>query len=235
MLQYVGTRQAPRKYPMPGAHNAAFTPKDPCDDCLKRVWSPHLLSKLINTPPEQDSVSISYEVTSQRLRISLLEGCRFCQTLADGIYGKVYLDEHYEIFQQNIGRSEVDSSDKNDVVDTVGQESDQEDDRADDDWNDASAFNEDSDADDVPGGWDFWQDRDVLAEACDFVVDLSFERGDAGLFTFVNARVEATGEHIEQSDDLRKLRGQGCVELRYHVYMDSKFHAFYHFDEAHNL
>jgi hypothetical protein len=219
MLQYMGTRQPPRKYNVP-ANGSASSPKDPCDICTSRAWTPELFATLESAPSEQERVSVQYAITAEELRSSVIEGCKFCRTLANGVHGKVFLDELYERFERTDSwpGSEQDggeetSLDKHEAMDQGAEEVEFE-------WNDASAFNEEDINDDVTGGWDAWEDRDTLNQACLFEIELSFERGDAGLFTFVNARIEATAEDVNDRHDMQKLYGEKAVELRYHVNLD---------------
>lgn len=91
-----------------------------------------------------------------------------------------------------------------------------------DDWNDATAFNEEEIEDDETGGWDTWTDRDTLLEGCIFKVDLKFERGEDDLFSFMNAHVEAVDQPPDSDNVLQGLRGEKAVDLRYHVNSTSR-------------
>jgi hypothetical protein len=162
---------------------------------------------------EQDRVSLHYQITSEELRKSVLEGCGFCKTLADGIHGKVFLDELYERLENSDSCSGINDSDD---VESRNETLDEESKDVEPDWTDASTFNEEELDDDITGGWDTWKERDSLIEACQFGIDISFEKGHAGLFTFVNTHIEAV-DNVDRPNDLQKLQGAKAVALRYHV------------------
>ncbi|KAF1848986.1 uncharacterized protein K460DRAFT_83823 [Cucurbitaria berberidis CBS 394.84] len=176
MLHYMGTRQAPRKYPVPEAHLATSIATELCDVCTKRAWTPKTFSTLLDAPFEQDSVTITYVVTSEELRTSVLNGCRFCRTLADGIHGRMFLDEMYQRWNKTDSWPESVNSGDSKSPEYGDEAIEQEQEEDGNDWNDASAFNEEKIADDVTGGWEAWEDRDTLFEASTFEVRLSFER-----------------------------------------------------------
>jgi hypothetical protein len=157
-----------------------------------------------------------YRISSEELRVSVLGGCGFCKTLADGVNGTVFLGELYERFGKTDSRSGSNASDQEENCDVANEVVSELSDQTETGWEDASVFNEEDSADDVTGGWDAWEDRDTLIEACLFEVEISFERGQEGPFTFVNARIEAV-DNTERPNGLQKLRGDKAVELRYHV------------------
>ncbi|KAF1937683.1 HET-domain-containing protein [Clathrospora elynae] len=219
MLNYRGTRQPPRKYRIPETQAIASPREDPCDICLTRTWTPKLFSTLAEASIEDKSVSSIYGVMSHELRKSVLEGCQFCRTLADGIHGRVFLDELYARYEITDSLPASIAS-ENDTLSGAGDTYPGEESAGEEDvheWNDASTFNEEEIDDDVTGGWEAWKDRDTLAETCSFKISLSFERGKAGFFTFVNARVEAAGNVADQPNELQMLYGDKAVELHYHV------------------
>jgi hypothetical protein len=224
MLQYMGTRQPPRKYNVP-PNGATTLPKNPCDICTSRTWTKELFATIRNAPLMQARVSVQYHITTEELRNSVINGCRFCRTLADGVHGKVFLDELYERFERTDSwpGSEVASVEASTYTDDGDVDKSPE--EVESEWNDASAFDAEEINDDVTGGWDAWEDRDTLVQARIFSIELSFERGEADLFTFVNARIEATAENMDYPDELQKLQelqGEKAVELRYHVNVDGE-------------
>lgn len=207
MLQYMGSRQPPRKYTVPEVEPTT------CQICLTRVWTPRLFQSIRGAHAKNDRVIHTYDLTSQELRESAIDGCGFCRTIADGVHGKVFLDELYARFEKT--ESWPGSGKSDDEVTDVGDEASSDNpDIEEDDWRAASAFNEEEIGKDVTGGWDTWDDRDTLIEPCIFRASLSFERGEDGLFTFMNALIEAA--HDDPSS-LHKLSGEQAVELRYHI------------------
>jgi hypothetical protein len=64
------------------------------------------------------------------------------------------------------------------------------------------------------------ESRDVLALEAGLEVTLAFERGEDGLFGFLNVVIEAVGE--EEVNEVQQLRGENAVRLRYHVNVDGK-------------
>lgn len=222
MLQYQGTRQAPRKYHVPGDYLVTSAARSPCNICLSRIWTPELFLALSRTPTQEDIYAITYRVSSQELRNSVLEGCKFCRTIADGIHGRVFLDELYKRFEKTdsflgssvLGDEEVAGSGKI----TSGQVEIE----AEEQLSDASGIEEEDIKNDVIEGWDAWEDRDTLARVCTFTVELVFDREEAGLFTFVNAVIEATAESedADEPNKLQNLRGEDAVKLQYHINVD---------------
>lgn len=223
MLHFLGTRQAPRKYPVPEAPIVNATPKDLCGNCYTLVWNERLFSILASTHIEQETVSTTYKVTSHDIRQSTLIGCGFCRTLADGINGSVYLNEHYDMFRQTQDSSESEQSANERHVEVQSMEDYEVFAGTDNDWNDADAFNADEGSDSsMSDAWDFWQDRDTLVDECDLKITLFFVRGDAGLFTVMNAHIEVAAIIGVQSADLCKLQGKRAVELRYYIHTDGR-------------
>lgn len=226
MLLYMGTRQPPRKYPVSKDLVTVQVAGDPCNICLARVWTQELYSTLGQTSIENEAASWSYEISSQELRESVQQGCKFCRTIADGVHGRVFLDELYERWNKTdsypgtpaSGDVEGSGSEREDAEDEAG---DQTREGAEEDWDDASAFNEQME-EDMTGGWDAWDNRDTLIEACNFQITLSFERGEGGLFTFVNAYIEAMAQNANESNGLLNLSGEKLVELRYHINIDGR-------------
>ncbi|CAO2650182.1 Nn.00g014740.m01.CDS01 [Neocucurbitaria sp. VM-36] len=204
MLQYMGTRQPPRKYPIPEEQSTSSAGKQLCSICIERTWTPKLFSKLANALPEEQSITETYMLTSEELRMS-------------GV-----LDELYERWNKTDSWPGSTASDDDNSSDLEGQGNDQEQEEAGDGWNDASAFNEEEIAEDVTGGWDAWEDRDTLCESANFEVKLSFERGEGNLFTFLNAYIEATKDEADEANALKKLRDRALVELRYHVNIEGR-------------
>lgn len=223
MLQYMGSRQPPRKYVIPSDKPPAPTRKDSCDICQTRTWTSKLVWRIRDAPVEMINISHEYELTSKELRKSVIEGCKFCRTLADGVHGKVFLDDLYARFQKSeTWPSDATSDEKTSEGEEeipFDPEEDEENAQASEAWNEASAFNEDELDGDVTGGWDTWQDRDTLDEQCKFNIKLSFERGEDDLFTFLNVYIEAESA----SSTLGKLQGDELVELRYHINEEGKF------------
>lgn len=164
-------------------------------------------------PVDQDRVSIQYQVTSEELRRSVVGECEFCKTLADGVHGRVFLDELYERLER------TDSDSGSNTSEDVAGSSEKTDEKPKDVESgspETFASDEEEIENDVTGDWDTWEDRDTLLEACQFKIELSFERGHAGLFTFLNARIQATND-VDHPNDLQKLQGEKAVELRYHM------------------
>jgi hypothetical protein len=216
MLQYMGSRQPPRKYIVPEVNQPKPPLKDACSICSTRVWTPRLFHSLRGAPLEQDCISSTYNLTSQELRKSATEGCSFCRTIADGVHGKVFLDELYARFEKT--ESWPGSADsKDEATESEDGTGSDEPNPKEDDWKGASAFNEEDIAGDVTGGLDAWDNRDTLIEPCDFMIVLSFERGEESLFTFMNARIEALPKESDDASCLHTLCGEQAVELRYHV------------------
>jgi hypothetical protein len=190
--------------------------------CTLRTWTPELFTNFRNTPLKQERVSVAHEITAEELRNSVIEGCGFCRTLGDGVHGRVFLDELYERFEKTDSWSGSDTGSGEEASPDVEHgAASQESEDVESEWNDASAFNEEDIDDDVTGGWDAWEDRDTLNQACLFKIELSFERGEAGLCTFANARIEAATEDMDDPNELQKLHGEKAVELRYHINVDS--------------
>ncbi|KAH7383880.1 heterokaryon incompatibility protein-domain-containing protein [Pyrenochaeta sp. MPI-SDFR-AT-0127] len=225
MLHYMGTRQPPRQYPVYEEPSTAPAATDPCNTCLTRVWTPKLYLTLSNTSPEDEAASCSYIVTSHELRESVQQGCKFCRTIADGIHGRVFLDELYErwnktdSYPESLVSAGKEGATREGHASLEDNASDQAEAGAEDDWNGASAFNEEME-EDATGGWETWQDRDTLTEVCKFQIKLSFERGEGELFTFMNAYVEADAADTNEPNELQKLCGEKAVELRYHINID---------------
>jgi len=219
MLRYKGTLQPPRKYTVPDGPTL-FPPRNPCSICLTRVWTPDLFASLSETPSDKSSVLVRYTISSHELRKSVVEGCGFCRTIADGVNGRVFLDELYARFENTDSWPGSIASNKN----GTDNENEAADDEKDDDegWNDASAFNEEE-LEDETGGWDVWEDRDTLSEECNLLVELSFERGDGELFTFMNAKIETDREKSDNSNVLHKLHSDKAIQLRYHINLDSTY------------
>jgi len=226
MLRYKGTLQPPRKYTVLDGFTSSL-PRDPCSICLTRVWTPDLFASLSKTPSDKSSVSARYKISSHELRKSVVEGCGFCRTIADGVNGGVFFDELYARFENTDSwpGSTASNRDGTENENEAANDEDDEDDDDDDDkgWNDASAFNEEGLEDDETGGWDAWQDRDTLREECNFLVELSFERGEGELFTFMNAKIEVDCEKSDNSNALHKLHGDKAIQLRYHTNLDSMY------------
>lgn len=213
MLQYMGTRQTPRKYVVPEPDNTTLPPSYPCKICYTRVWIPESFAAINAAPLDQDRVSVHYQVTSEELRRSVLGDCGFCKTLADGVHGKIFLDELYERLERSDSASGSNTSGE---MESSDETTDEEPENTDSASTEASAFNEEEMGDEFAGGWDVWEDRDTLVEACQFKIDLSFERGHAGLFTFLNAHIEAVDD-VDHPNNLQKLQAEKSVELRYHM------------------
>lgn len=213
MLHYMGTRQPPRKYVVAEADTSTLSHNQSCSICRSRMWTPESFRAINDAPTEQERISVHYQITSEELRKSVLGGCEFCKTLADGIHGKVFLDELYQRLQESDSSSGTNAS--NDV-ESCSENANKEPDDLEHEWADASAFNEEEFDNDITGGWDAWEERDILIEACHFQFEVSFERGHAGLFTFVNAYIEAV-DKVEHPNSLQKLQGKKSLELRYHV------------------
>lgn len=157
-----------------------------------------------------------YRISSEQLWVSVLGGCGFCKTLADGVNGIVFLGELYGRFGKADSRSGSNATEERENCDVANEVESEQSGQIETGWEDASTFNEEEFDDDVTGGWDTWKDRDTLIEACLFEVEISFERSQEGLFTFVNARIEAV-DNTECPNELQKLRGNKAVELRYHI------------------
>ncbi|KAF2124911.1 HET-domain-containing protein [Dothidotthia symphoricarpi CBS 119687] len=215
MLHYFG-RHAPRKYTVPDIHPIVSPPRDPCEICLSRAWTSDFYTALIDLPIEIQSHCIKYRVSSQELRRSTLQGCKFCRTLADGIHGKLFYDDLYQRFRGKETGS-VSAGTDNCVV-MEDEIADQDAEKEEDDWNDASGFNEELIDNDPTDGWGAWIDHDTLMEACILEVAISFERGkEEECFTIVNVYIEAVEQPTEEGNVLQNLHG---VELRYHISTD---------------
>src|SRR5688572_19434124 len=99
MLQYMGSRQPPRAY-KPSTDKTQISPKTHvCQVCQNRAWTPELFQKLLKASAEIERVTHEYCITSHEIRSSVLRGCKFCHSLADGINGRVFLDELYTRLQ----------------------------------------------------------------------------------------------------------------------------------------
>ncbi|KAF2180946.1 HET-domain-containing protein [Zopfia rhizophila CBS 207.26] len=217
MLQYMGTRQVPRKNPTPEGSTPESPIKSPCNLCLTNLWTPSLFTDLRTVPREEVQFVASYQIATSDLRTSVIQGCKWCTTLADGIHGRVFLDALYEQWNKTDSWPSDASDDEREVQDEENTTHDEEEANQDDagnEWNDASAFN-DNVENDPTGRWDPYEDRDTLALECLFSVALSFERGEGGLFTFVNAHIESLDE--EGDTVVRNLKGERAVDLRYHI------------------
>lgn len=208
MLQYRGTRQAPRKYLVP-EHTVSASSTSLCSSCRSCVWTSSLYSNLRTVISDEKQFVTSYQASASDLRFSVLHGCKWCKTLADGIHGRVFLDSVYE--QWNKTDSWPSSA-------SDGKEENQNDEE--DGWNDASVFNTEVDSDPA-GGWNSDEDRDTLAFDCVFSVDISFERGEGSLFTFLNAHIESVDDDEENA--VRKVRGEKAVDLRYYINMIGQY------------
>ena len=222
--------QAPRKYPVP-VNSASTLPSSAaasgstiCSQCSETIWTIDLFAKLQKLPSgEQQFVSV-HDVHSSQLRDSVMQGCLFCKSLADGIHGKVFLETLYEQWNHtdswpsngSDGDLEEDSdaggNDGDEARETLQLEDNH---KSDSDGNDVSAFNEEFYEDDITGGWNAYEDKDTLEMPCHFHMELSFERGEDDLFTFFNVHLESTDQ--EEDNALVKLRGESAVDLRYHI------------------
>ncbi|RAR11243.1 isocitrate dehydrogenase [Stemphylium lycopersici] len=216
MLRFLDTRQPPRKYVIPGTPATAPSFNDSCETCRTRIWTHSSFETLKHAPAEQSRVSMHYRISSEQLWVSVLGGCGFCKTLADGVNGIVFLGELYGRFGKADSRSGSNATEERKNCDVANEVESEQSGQIETGWEDASTFNEEEFDDDVTGGWDTWKDRDTLIEACLFEVEISFERSQEGLFTFVNARIEAV-DNTECPNELQKLRGNKAVELRYHI------------------
>ncbi|KAF3039016.1 hypothetical protein E8E12_006925 [Didymella heteroderae] len=200
MLQFKGTRQAPRKYTIPVSDgNNSTSSKSLCVHCLTRVWNSKLITALSNAPLEQESVAVSYDLSTSILRQSVIAG-------------------FYDLYQATID-DDASISSENTGSQATGDPEGVSDDDA---WVGAEDFNEDASYDEVAGAWDLWQERDVLQDEVDLMIGLRFERGEAGTFSFLNAIVEVSATAPIPSTVLRQMHGKRAVELRYYVH-DSGF------------
>ncbi|KAF2798793.1 HET-domain-containing protein [Melanomma pulvis-pyrius CBS 109.77] len=207
MLQYMGSLQPPRKYPIPQDRSSKSTTTSPCKSCTSAIWTPNFYSALRAVPPDDSQFVTSYQVSSSALRNSTLDGCRWCRTLADGIHGRIFLDALYEQWEKTESWPSEGSN---------GEESEHEEEIK--EWDTATAFNDDGDGDPT-GGWNSYEDLDTLAVKCNFSIELSFERGDGGRFTFLNAHIEAFDWEEDGVNSVQKVSGEKAVDMRYHVNM----------------
>ncbi|PSN72120.1 HET-domain-containing protein [Corynespora cassiicola Philippines] len=206
MLQYKGTRQPPRKYLLPADVDRRLNVGG-CLVCAARFWTADLLSKLKRTPADKTSLKASYGFNTEELRKSVLKGCPWCRTIADGVHGRIFLDELYAEWNQE--------SDDDEDRGSALFESDEDSDVGGKEKN-AFGFNEGELSDDSTGGWRSWQDRETLASSCDFNITASFERDEGGFFAILDVHIEATTVE-DDGNALSKLRGEKSVDLRYHI------------------
>jgi len=225
MLQYMGAHQPPRKYPIAPDFN--FTPCDAsfCESCTSSVWTLNLFSALQSASPEELQVTTSYQVSSSALRASVMGGCRWCRTLADGIHGRIFLDAMYKQCAKTESWLEEGSVSENDAGNKDAKN------EASSEWDAASNFNDEKnhddedEYDDSTDGWSSYEDKDTLAAICNFEVELSFKREDGGLFSFLIAHIETVGEVRDQDkrNATWEIRDEKAVDLRYHVSMSGEY------------
>lgn len=202
--------QPPRKYTIPEPDPLASPITTPCAVCTSKAWTAELYTKLKTATNDVKSSVHRYTLTSNELREMVIRGCQFCRSLADGIHGQIFLDELYARFEAQ----EVNSSGEDeDILGETSGENNQDE----EEWNDASAFNEDDIDDDVTGGWDTWQDRDTLSENRKMNVEMSFEQGDEGIFTFLNVYIRTAEDEHRGTGKLGLLEDESIVSLRYHT------------------
>lgn len=192
---------------------------------VPQVWTPNLFLALRSASPKELQFATSYQVNSLVLRASVLRGCSWCKTLADGIHGRIFLDAMYEQWAKTESWPEEGS---------VGGTDDENKDvknEAKNEWDTASKFNhetnheEEDENEDSTGGWSSYEDKDTLAAICNFKVELSFRREDRGFFSFLIAHIETMGEVGEQDkgNAVWKIWGEKAVELRYHVSISGEY------------
>jgi hypothetical protein len=221
MLRYMGSIQLPRKYPV-NADYRASPAQLPCSICPSRVWTTDLYPALEALPASESRWVKEYQITAEELRNSVLQGCQFCRTLADGIHGRVFLDEMYERFMENNASLESDGgdSDTHNTSDNLDTDEPMEGDEhiMDDGSSDnTSDMSEEHSNDDSNERWDIWDDRDTLTIECNFRIQLSFERGEGDQFTFLNVRVHSCVDGSGERNALQKLQEERAVDLPYRI------------------
>lgn len=214
MLQYMGTRQPPRAYPVLSRDSTDTENSLLCDSCRDSLWTVALFDKLKADGSSASALRHIYTTSSGHLRQASIEGCRWCQGLADGIHGRAYLDAVYDAWAQ----SDEQSGEGSDIS-----------------FSDEIADLEEASADSGPGEeqvpdqcmlgdaeydpagiWDPGRDHDTLAIQCEFEVTLSFERNVNGLYTFLNVHIESLSRSEENI--LHRIQGDRAVDLRYYLH-----------------
>jgi hypothetical protein len=228
MIRYMGWEQPARPYPIPSESH--LTSELACKLCRTRVWTPQLFRDLQECPHNQSTYSKEYEVNTADLRRSIVaEGCKWCRTVADGIYGITYLDRMYEQWNQTDSwpESGSDAADS-DLSEYNERETEPElpevEGRAYDSEKDNPTKDEESaQHDSLELVASFETNEDILLLDCTFTVQLEFERNDYQLFATMDVHVEAC-QKINDKDlcILHKLQGDKAVELQYHINAASK-------------
>jgi hypothetical protein len=160
MLQYMGTRQPPRPYPLPKEGTKCdISAGDLCTLCRTTLWTSQLLDDLkSSTATAPISFQYTYITSAETIRCAAIAGCPWCRGLANGIHGRIYLDSVYDAWAE--GSPDDESSD---------------DDEEDDSHDDSSESSQKTEADnrsaaaddhDPAGIWDPNTDHDTLAYPC---------------------------------------------------------------------
>jgi hypothetical protein len=206
MLQYMGTSQPPRPYPLPKDDGHKENATDLCTDCQSKLWTSKLLDDIISSATSDPaSFNHTYVNSSDAIRRAAIEGCSWCRSLANGIHGRVYLDSVYDSWAQ--GSPDEDSSDDGENEDSLGVP--EEDDKGGPE--DGSPV-----ADGDPAGiWDPVADHDTLSYQCRFKIRLSFEANGHGLYAFLHVHIESLD--LGKDHLLSKVTGERAVDMRYYL------------------
>jgi hypothetical protein len=151
-------------------------------------------------------------VSSSVLRDSVLRGCKWCISLADGINGRIFLDAIYEQWAKTESWPEESEGEETEHKELGTGEKEN-------DWSHVTTLDEDDEDNESAAGWDSYEDKDVLAMKYNIEVNLSFKRKDGGLFSFMIAHIEVLGGEEDEENTAQNLRGEKAVDLRYHVSM----------------
>src|SRR5436190_23319027 len=102
MLSYLGNKQHPRKHPLPEDAVPKLGGRSVCSDCASHVFTATLAAGLVAAwETKQDVFTYPYERSARDIRQSSIDGCKWCQGLADGIYTFVHLESVYEMWNKS--------------------------------------------------------------------------------------------------------------------------------------
>lgn len=208
MLSRFGTKQPPQKYP-----NSPASASTLCGHCTSKLFGQKLFDQLLSAQGAGNgSFEFSYNRRGHEIRQACIEGCKWCQSVANAVHSALHLDRVYELWNQ----SQSDGIDEDDIEAVTGDE-----------------LAEDSNEDDSPEGEDHTdgvfgttdttrtevldEEVDVLDNSSELQIYLCFKQEiEMVVFTSLEVRIKCTGEDTDTS--VGQLQDENAVILEFKLH-----------------